>query len=134
MGIRVSDLLHDPLTCWPAELLKEDMAGNVSYFDIACNNRRMYFNDAFPYLHDRGTTAIYDSVDGFYSSLASAYDAIIDACVTTDDFDATAGTRHELYEEMDMIAIWRYAVDKWTGPKDFTGFTSLLRLYGHERY
>lgn len=135
MGIRISDILCDPLACWPAELIKADMAGNLSYFDISANYRRLYCNGVLSsYLHDCGTTAIYNSVDGFYSSLACAYDAILDACLTTDDFDATAGTRHELYEEMDMIAIWRLAVERWTGPKDFTGFTSFLRLYGHERY
>ncbi len=135
MGIRISDILCDPLACWPVDLLKADMSGNVSYFDIATNYRRMYSNGALPsYLHDCGTTAIYNSVDGFYSSLASAYDETLDSCLTTDDFEATCDIRHDLYEEMDMIAIWRIAVERWSGPKDFTGFTSFLRLYGHGRY
>ena len=134
MGIRLSDLLRDSLTCWPAELLQADMAGNMSYFDIAVNQQRICNNDSFPYLYDRGTVAIMDVLDGFYYSLSGAYDAIMDACATVDELFATAGTRHELYEEMDMMAIWRCAVENWTGPKDYTGFTAYLREYGHGRY
>ena len=135
MGIRLNDLRCDQLALWPAELVHADMAGNVSYFDIAVYYWRMYFNGILPsYLHDCGTTAIYNSVDVFYASLASAYDASLDACHTTDELEATIDIRHELYEELDMIAIWKYAIEKWVGPKDFTGFTSLLRLYGHGRY
>ena len=134
MGIRLSDLLHDSLTCWPPELLKADMAGNMSYFDIGVNQHRICGNDSFPYLYDRGTVAIMDVLDGFYASLSSAYDAIMDACETVDDIAATAGIRHELYVDMDMMDTWRFAVENWTGPKDYAGFTTYLREYGHGRY